>query len=129
MSILVVDDIEDNAEMLSRWLTRRGYETHTACDGREAVEKAIELHPDLIFMDISMPVMSGIEATRLIRSMPSIGTVPIIALTAHAMASDQKKCLVAGCTQVTTKPVDFADLRRILKTYFPERTQSERTGT
>ena len=120
MIILVVDDVQDNAELLHRWLSRRGHEIHLACDGAEAVDKAKATRPDLIFMDISMPVMSGLDATSLIRADAHIGGTPIVALTAHAMAEERAECIAAGCDDVATKPVDFTVLNDIVARYSPD---------
>lgn len=110
MRILIAEDHPDNREMLSRRLSRRGYEIHAAENGAEAVEKAKTCAPDLILMDISMPVMSGIEATRAIRASPECAKVKIVALTAHAMENARRDCMEAGCDDFATKPVDFASL-------------------
>ncbi len=112
MRILLAEDNPDNRDMLIRRLIKRGYEVLIACDGIEAVDRAIADQPHLILMDISMPGMSGIEATRAIRAHADLGIsqVPIIALTAHAMASDRQQCLEAGCNGFATKPVDFPSL-------------------
>lgn len=110
MRILIAEDHPDNREMLTRRLERRGYEVCTAENGQEAVERAQSLSPDLILMDISMPVMSGLEATRALRALPGTKTMKIIALTAHAMDSARQECLDAGCDAFATKPVDFAGL-------------------
>lgn len=110
MRILLAEDNADNRDMLTRRLERKGYEVVVAVDGGEAVEKAASSVPDLILMDISMPVMSGLEATRAIRAAGPAKATPIIALTAHAMESDRAKCLEAGCTEFATKPVDFKAL-------------------
>lgn len=110
MRILIAEDHADNREMLTRRLERRGYEVHTAENGQEAVERAQSLTPDLILMDISMPVMSGLEATRALRKLPATRTIKIIALTAHAMDSARQECMDAGCDAFATKPVDFAAL-------------------
>lgn len=116
MRVLVVDDVADNAELLHRWLKRRKHTPLIARNGQEAVELAIAERPDLVFMDISMPIMCGLEATRMIRANddPVVADTPIIALTAHAMASDRDDCLNAGCNDVATKPVDFTRLAEIL---------------
>jgi len=103
--------------MLTRRLERRGYEVHCAENGAEAVEKAKTCAPDLILMDISMPVMSGIEATRVIRSTPEVESVRIVALTAHAMESARRECMEAGCDDFATKPVDFAGLVALIERY------------
>ncbi|MEQ1617272.1 MAG: response regulator [Terricaulis sp.] len=117
MRILIAEDHPDNREMLMRRLVRRGYEVHTAENGAEAVEKAKTCAPDLILMDISMPIMSGIEATRTLRRSPGGSEVKIVALTAHAMESARLECLEAGCDGFATKPVDFAGLVALIEKY------------
>ena len=96
MRILIAEDHPDNREMLTRRLERKGYEVHCAENGAEAVEMAKACTPDLILMDISMPVMSGIEATKVIRTTPDVANVKIVALTAHAMESARRECLEAS---------------------------------
>ncbi len=110
MRILIAEDHPDNREMLTRRLERRGYEVHTAENGAEAVDRAQSLNPDLILMDISMPVMSGLEATRTLRGIAATADIKIIALTAHAMDTARQECMDAGCNAFATKPVDFAAL-------------------
>jgi two-component system cell cycle response regulator DivK len=119
MRILIAEDHPDNREMLTRRLERRGYEVHCAENGQEAVEKAQTCAPDLILMDISMPIMSGIEATRALRQIPdeSVSGVKIVALTAHAMESARAECMEAGCDDFATKPVDFAGLVTLIEKY------------
>jgi CheY-like chemotaxis protein len=117
--ILVVDDNDDNVDMLARWLKRRSFAVVTACNGLEGVKTAIDRRPDLVFMDISMPVMSGMEATALIRATPAIAGTPVVALTAHAMGAEQAACIDAGCNAVLTKPIDFDDLTKCLSIYLP----------
>jgi CheY-like chemotaxis protein len=117
MRILIAEDHPDNREMLTRRLLRRGYDVIVAENGVEAVEKAKACAPDLILMDISMPVMSGIDATKLLRQTPEAGAVKIIALTAHAMDSARKECLDAGCDDFATKPVDFQGLVALIQKY------------
>ena len=108
--ILLVEDNEENRDALSRRLARRGYEVVMAINGKEGVEKAEQEQPDLILMDMNMPVLDGWEATRTIRKTPQGRTVPIIALTAHAMSGDREKTIEAGCNDYHTKPVEFARL-------------------
>lgn len=108
--ILLVEDNEMNRDMLSRRLQRKGYEVVLAVDGEQGVALAAAERPDLILMDMSLPVLDGWEATRKIKAMPLIGGVPVIALTAHAMAGDQEKCVAAGCDDYDTKPVDLPRL-------------------
>jgi len=108
--ILLVEDNEMNRDMLARRLERKGYEVVIAIDGQEAVRMAQSLTPDLILMDIRLPVMDGWEAMRRIKTMPETQSIPIIALTAHAMAGDMEKCMDAGCDDYDTKPIDLSRL-------------------
>jgi CheY-like chemotaxis protein len=108
--ILLVEDNEMNRDMLSRRLQRKGYEVSIAIDGEQGVAMARAEQPDLILMDMSLPVLDGWEATRAIKANPTTSTVPVIALTAHAMAGDQEKCAAAGCDDYDTKPVELARL-------------------
>jgi CheY-like chemotaxis protein len=110
MKILLVEDNEMNRDMLSRRLLRRGYEVVFAMDGQEAVDKAKSEAPSLILMDMGLPVIDGWEATRRIKGDPATADIPVIALTAHAMAADRDKCLEAGCDDFDTKPVDIGRL-------------------
>jgi CheY-like chemotaxis protein len=105
--VLLVEDNEVNWEMLSRRLVRRGYEVQLATDGQAAVEMAKRVRPDLVLMDMSLPVMDGWEATRRIKADPDVRHIPVIALTAHAMASDREAALAAGCDDYDTKPIEF----------------------
>jgi two-component system, cell cycle response regulator DivK len=108
--ILLVEDNEMNRDMLSRRLARKGHEVFIAIDGAEGVEMARSKSPDLILMDMSLPVLDGWQATREIKATPETHTIPVIALTAHAMAGDREKCLAAGCDDYDTKPVEFPRL-------------------
>lgn len=108
--ILLVEDNEMNRDMLSRRLERRGFEIRIAVDGAEGVALAQQELPDLILMDMSLPVMDGWTATRQLKTIPQTQAIPVIALTAHAMAGDQERCLAAGCDDYDTKPVDFPRL-------------------
>ena len=108
--ILVVEDNEEDWDMLSRRLQRRGYVVVRAADGQEAVEMAARQRPDLILMDVSLPVMDGLEATRRIRAHAETQTIPIIALTAHAMSGDHARAVQAGCDDYHTKPVELPRL-------------------
>lgn len=108
--ILVVEDNEMNRDMLSRRLERRGYEVVTAVDGGEGVARAKSDQPDVILMDISLPVMDGYQATQQIKAAPETHDIPIIALTAHATAADREKALGAGCDDYDTKPVELPRL-------------------
>jgi CheY-like chemotaxis protein len=108
--ILLIEDNEMNRDMLSRRLTRKGFEIAIAEDGEHGVEMAQTESPSLILMDISLPVMDGYEATRQIKANPTTRSIPIVALTAHAMSGDREKCLEAGCDEYETKPVDLPRL-------------------
>ena len=108
--ILLVEDNEMNRDMLSRRLQRRGYEVVIAADGGQGVALAQAERPDLILMDMSLPVLDGWEATRRLKADPDTSAIPIIALTAHAMSGDQQKALAAGCDDYDTKPVDLNSL-------------------
>ncbi|MBJ7573580.1 response regulator [Luteimonas sp. MC1828] len=107
MRILLVEDNEMNRDMLSRRLVRRGYEVVIAEDGCVALEVALREVPDLILMDMGLPVMDGWEATRRLKADARTASIPIIALTAHAMADDRMRALEAGCDDFDTKPVDI----------------------
>ena len=108
--ILLVEDNEMNRDMLSRRLERRGFEVVIAIDGAEGVAKSKSDHPDLVLMDMSLPVMTGWEATRAIKADPATASLPVIALTAHSMAGDREKAMEAGCNDYDVKPVDLPRL-------------------
>jgi CheY-like chemotaxis protein len=108
--ILLVDDNESNLNTVSSYLTAKGYEIHVAKNGQEAIEKARSDSPDLILMDIQMPIMDGLEATQKIRQYPHLASTPIIALTALAMKEDKEKCLAAGANDYISKPVKLKQL-------------------
>ena len=108
--ILLVEDNEMNRDMLSRRLERRGYQVIIAVDGQEGVALAQSQTPDLILMDMSLPVLDGWEATRQLKAAPATRSIPIIALTAHAMSGDREQALEAGCDDYDSKPVEFARL-------------------
>jgi two-component system, cell cycle response regulator DivK len=114
--ILLVEDNEMNRDMLSRRLQKRGYEVSMAMDGRQGVEMARAGAFDLILMDMSLPEIDGWEATRQLRAVPETRTVPIIGLTAHAMAGDREKALEAGCNDYDTKPVELPRLLAKIET-------------
>lgn len=115
--ILLVEDNEMNRDMLSRRLERRGYEVIIAVNGEQGYLAALSNQPDLILMDMSLPVMDGWEATRQIKAAPETKDIPIIALTAHAMAGDREKALAAGCDDYDTKPVEFPRLLAKIETF------------
>jgi len=108
--ILLVEDNDMNRDMLSRRLQRKGYEVLMAADGMQAILMAESETPDLILLDMSLPVIDGWEAARRLKSSASTTLVPIIALTAHAMSGDREKAIAAGCDDYDTKPVDFPQL-------------------
>lgn len=117
MKILVVDDVDDNLELMRRWLSRRGHDVITASNGESGIALTKSQKPDIVFMDIGMPHMSGDEAIRRIRLDPDIAGTPVIALTAHAMANERDEYFAAGADDVATKPVDFAVIRELLTRY------------
>jgi two-component system cell cycle response regulator DivK len=108
--VLLVEDNEMNRDMLSRRLARKEYEVLVAVDGKEGVEMAGSVAPDLILMDMSLPVMDGWEATRQLKASPETKAIPIIALTAHAMSGDREKAMEAGCDDYDTKPIELPRL-------------------
>lgn len=111
MKILLVEDNEMNRDMLTRRLTRRGYEIVIAADGAAAIELALSEAPGLILMDMSLPILDGWEATTRLKADARTRSIPVIALTAHAMTADRDRALAAGCDDFDTKPVD---LKRLL---------------
>jgi two-component system cell cycle response regulator DivK len=108
--ILLVEDNEMNWDMLSRRLRRRGFEVIVATDGKQGVDMALSELPDLILMDMSLPVLDGWEATRQIKMAPKTQAIPIIALTSHAMRGDRERALAAGCDDYDIKPIEFPRL-------------------
>ena len=108
--ILLVEDNEMNRDMLSRRLVRNGYEVFYAKDGQQGVNMALSERPDLILMDMSLPVLDGWEATRRIKANDATRRIPVIALTAHAMAGDREKAIEVGCDDYDTKPVEISRL-------------------
>ena len=108
--ILLVEDNEMNRDMLSRRLSRNGFEVVVAVNGQEGVDLASAERPDLILMDMSLPVLDGWEATRRVKADPATATIPVIALTAHAMAQDREEAMAGGCDDFDTKPVELPRL-------------------
>jgi CheY-like chemotaxis protein len=108
--ILLVEDNEMNRDMLSRRLIRKGYEVVMALDGQQAIDMAASERPDVILMDMSLPVIDGWEATRRVKAADGTRGIPVIALTAHAMAGDREKAIEAGCDDYDTKPIDLPRL-------------------
>ena len=123
MKILLVEDNEMNRDMLSRRLIRRGFEVPMAVDGQLAIDMAVSESPDLILMDISLPIVNGCDATRAIRANPATAKIPIIALTANANESDRAEALAAGCDDYDTKPVDVTRLLEKINALLPGATQ------
>lgn len=118
-TILLVEDNELNRDMLSRRLIRRGFQVATAMDGRDGIEQAIQNLPDLILMDMNLPEIDGWEATRTLKSDPRTAHIPVIALTAHAMAGDKERAIHEGCNDFATKPVDFTLLLETIQKFLP----------
>jgi two-component system cell cycle response regulator DivK len=108
--ILIVEDNQENYDMLSRRLLRRGYDVVVAGDGQQAIDISLSGAPDLILMDMNLPVIDGWEATRRIKANPATCAVPIIAVTAHGMAGDREKAMEAGCDEHHAKPVELTRL-------------------
>lgn len=117
--ILLVEDSEMNRDMLSRRLERREFEVVIAVDGQEGVDKAVQDKPDLILMDMSLPVMDGWEATQKIKSNPETAAIPVIGLSAHALSTDRDRALEVGCDDYDTKPVDFKRLLEKIENFIP----------
>lgn len=117
--VLLVEDFEDSRFSLSKLLEIEGYEVLEAGDGAQAVDIAINSKPDLILMDLSLPVIDGLSATKQIRENAAMNSVPIIALSAHDLIDFQVKAKDAGCTDYVTKPVDFTVLMTMLAKYLP----------
>lgn len=129
--ILLIEDNEESRDALCRRLERRGYDVVTACDGHQGVAKAGTENPDLILMDMNMPVLDGWQAARMITAQQETMHLPIIGLTAHAMSGDREKAISAGCSDYHTKPVDFARLMAQIENALkqsdgsPQRTSAE----
>ena len=120
LKILLVEDNEMNRDMLSRRLKRRGYEVLIAVNGAEGVEMAKSAIPNLILMDMSLPIMDGWEATKNIKADSVTQSIPVIALTAHAMSGDREKAIKAGCDDYDTKPIELSRLLSKIKTFLPD---------
>jgi two-component system cell cycle response regulator DivK len=117
--ILYVEDNENNVYMLVRRLERQGFEVLVAADGQQGVAMARSEHPDLIVMDLNMPVLDGWEATRQLKGAPETRAIPVIALSAHAMSGDRERALEAGCDEYDTKPVRIDSLMAKIRTLLP----------
>ena len=121
MKILYVEDNDDNVYVVKSRLTRWGHTALVAVDGRQGIEMALAERPDLILMDLSLPVLDGWEATRRLKAAVETKGIPIIALSAHAMAGDRERALDAGCDDFDTKPIDFIRLRGKIDALAPRR--------
>jgi two-component system cell cycle response regulator DivK len=117
--ILLVEDNEMNRDMLSRRLLRNGYEVIMAVNGQEGLDLAASENPDLILMDMSLPVLDGWDATRRLKADPATAKIPVIALTAHAMESDREQAFAAGCDDFDTKPIELPRLLEKMKALMP----------
>ena len=124
MKILYVEDNEDNVYVVKSRLTRAGFTILIAADGAQGVAMASTEQPDLILMDLSLPVLEGWEATRRIKAAPETKHIPVVALTAHAMAGDREKALAAGCNDFDTKPIELPRLLQKIRALLPERPVS-----
>ena len=118
--ILYVEDNEDNLFMLTRRLSRRGFDVSVAKDGEEGIEKALSEQPDLILMDVVLPLLDGLEATRKLKSLPDTREIPIIAVSSRAMSGDRDKALAAGCDDYHTKPIEFERLLEAISAHLPD---------
>ena len=122
--ILLVEDNEMNRDMLSRRLQRRGYEVSIAVDGQAGIDAAVSQIPELILMDMSLPVKDGWEATREVKANPATKHIPVIALTAHAMEGEREKALAAGCNDYDTKPVELERLLQKIESLLGGKNQT-----
>ena len=118
-TILVVEDFEDARELLGMWLRSKGYAVVEAADGREAVEVARRECPDLVIMDLGLPVLDGLSATKLIRQVEEVCRVPVVACSAHGAGEWVDKALAAGCDEYVSKPIDFDALKKALDRLLP----------
>lgn len=119
-AILIVDDETNNIELFSAFLTMIGYKTMTAVNGKEAVEMASKLKPDLIIMDVHLPEMDGLTATDLLKKNPETGHIPIVAISGYGLPEDKKVATEAGCDEYMAKPFDLTQLREKITGFFPE---------
>lgn len=115
VTVLLVEDTEDNRQMMRRLLEMSGYRVVEAINGREAVEIASQVRPQIILMDLSLPFIDGLAATRRIRSLPGMNNVPIVAVSAHDTADFHSDALDAGCNAYITKPIDYAELEEVVQ--------------
>lgn len=120
--ILVVEDEPKNVKLVRDLMEANGYTVIEAYDGKQGVDMAIAEKPDLIFMDVMMPVMDGYEATRLIKANSATKAIPVVALTSHAMKGDREKALESGCDDYMSKPIDIKELLKMVKKYLSDNT-------
>lgn len=120
-TILYIEDNDDNLFMLTRRLRRRGYDVLAARDGKAGVQAALDSRPDLILMDLVLPVLDGWAATRELKSLPETREIPVIAVSSHAMSGDREKALAAGCDDYHTKPIDFERLVTAIRNHLDRR--------
>lgn len=121
-TILIADDQELNRNLISRMISIHGFNSLFAVNGKEAVEKTIHLKPDLILMDMGMPIVAGWEATKLIRQNTETQHIPIVALTAHVLSEDKTQAIEAGCNDYLSKPIDFGKLIATINNLLKPRT-------
>jgi CheY-like chemotaxis protein len=121
-TILLVEDNEMNRDMLSRRLSRKGYQVIVAADGAEGHQLATQEQPDIILMDMSLPIMDGWEVTRRLKAETTTASIPIVALTAHAMTGDRERALEAGCDDYDTKPIEFPRLLKKIQTFLDSKS-------
>jgi len=119
-TVLLVEDTEDNRQMMGRLLEMSGFRVVEATNGREAVEVAEREHPEIILMDLSLPFIDGLAATRRIRDLPGLKNVPIVAVSAHDTADFHHEALAAGCDAYLTKPIDFSELEAVMRRMISE---------
>lgn len=119
-TVLLVEDTEDNRQMMRRLLEMSGFNVVEATNGREAVEVAFEVHPQIILMDLSLPIIDGLAATRQIRQRPELNTVPIVAVSAHDTADFHSEALDAGCDAYVTKPINYTELEDLVNRLIAE---------
>jgi two-component system cell cycle response regulator DivK len=115
VTVLLVEDTEDNRQMMRRLLEMSGYRVVEAINGKEAIEVAAQVRPEVILMDLSLPLIDGLAATRRIRSLPEFTKVPIVAVSAHDTADFHSEALAAGCDAYITKPIDYPELEEIIQ--------------
>jgi two-component system, cell cycle response regulator DivK len=127
LKVLLVEDTEDNRFMMRRLLEMTGYRVIEAMNGEEAVKLAQAESPNLILMDLSLPVIDGLAATRLIRKLPNFESTPIIAVSAHDTSDFQSEAILAGCNTYVTKPIDFNELEQLIAQLLETQSRSRRS--